>query len=162
MVQTGHSSNSWTLVGAIPEGIMLWVFAEEKEDWISSSSMPSDNDTHSMLSISIPSYQIQRKDSIFFSPPNKLQVTNRMLQNSHFLTIEFERKKLEKKEKRKERKDRVFWWILRKNQTKQALKKRFFSSLSLHLNFVWEKWGSPSYSRHKLLLDLYLTANDFS
>lgn len=131
MVQTGHSSNSWTLVGAIPEGIMLWVFAEEnwctEEDWISSSSMPSDNDTHSMLSISIPSYQIQKKDSIFFSPPNNLQVTNRMFQNSHFLKIEFERKKLEKE--RRERKDSFFFMDSEEepNQTSPEKEVLFFS-----------------------------------
>ena len=69
LVQTGHSSNSWTLVaGAIPLGpteLMLLVpplrgFVEENSEWwwlawISSSSMPSEDDTHSTLIKSINS-----------------------------------------------------------------------------------------------------------
>lgn len=67
LVQTGHSNNSWTLVaGAIPgttDPIIIFLLWDFKGYcwclwlgwwWISSSSIPSDDDTHSILSISIP------------------------------------------------------------------------------------------------------------
>lgn len=66
LVQTGHSNNSWMLVGTSPEPTKLWGLTENGaelvwwllwgcEEWISSSSIPSDEDTHSMLSISMVS-----------------------------------------------------------------------------------------------------------
>lgn len=170
LVHTGHSSNSWTLVaGAMtvePIELLLLApplrgFVEENSEWwwlgwISSSSMPSEDDTHSTLSKSIDTHQNKNPSTPVKVKRRKEKHPLIKIQNFTELITWIFRVPLfnllpsilslfVSKEKEEEKENRRWSWIGKWTNARTPIKpntvlvnNRFFSSLSLS-TLLWRQ-----------------------